>query len=106
VPHTSTSYPSRKLLRDLWKKKQADRYFLYRVHRPEGVRYDLRTERVPESWSYTNPGTKFVLLGGFADRDDAARALRRLEQGFERPVSPLEASPSQPWATQQPCRPR
>lgn len=98
--------PLAKKLLDRRKKKQADRYFLYRVHRPEGVRYDLRAERVPESWSYTIPGTKFELLGGFADRDDAARALRRLEQGFDRAVSTLKVSPPQPWATQQPCRPR
>ncbi len=95
-----------KKLRDRLKKKQPDRYFLYRVTRPEGVRYDLRGDRVPDSWRYTNPGTTLELLEGFSDLDDATRALRRVEQGFDGAVSRFKESPPQPWATQQPCRPK
>lgn len=108
-PHGGPSIdllPLAKKLRDRMRKEQPDRYFLYRVTRPEGVRHDLRAERVPDSWRYTNPGTTFELLEGFPDLGDAARALRRLEQGFDRAVSTLKESPPQPWATQQPCRPR
>jgi hypothetical protein len=98
--------PLAKKLRDHIRKQQPARYFLYRVRRPEGLRYDVRAERVPDAWLYGQAGTMFELVEAFADLGDATRALRRLEQGFDRPVSTLETSPLQPWATQQPCRPK
>jgi hypothetical protein len=108
-PHTSPYIdflPLAKKLRDHLRKKQPDRYFVYRVRRPGGVTYDLRTERVPDAWLYNNPENTYELVLGFSDLGDATRALRRLEHGFDRAVSTFKESPPQPWATQQPCRPK
>jgi hypothetical protein len=108
-PHSSPYIdflPLARKLRDRLKKKQPDRYFVYRVRRPQGVKYELRPERVPEAWLHNSPENMYELVEGFPNLGDATRALRRLEAGFDRAVSPYKESPPQPWATQQPCRPK
>jgi hypothetical protein len=108
-PHSSPSIdvlPLLNALRGALKKKEPERYFLYRVARPQGVTHVVRTERIPESWLYSTPGTTFELIETFADMKSATRALRRLERGFDAPVPKASASPPPPWVTAQPCPPR
>src|SRR5262245_51099190 len=109
-PHSSPYMdflPFLKKLRNRSKNKQPDKFFLYRIKRPEGETHVVRTERVPDAWLVAAPGgLTFEYLEGFPDLGDATRALRRVERGFDRAVSNAKESPPQPWATQQPCRPK
>jgi hypothetical protein len=97
--------PLLKAVKGALKKKQPDRYFLYRVTGPQGVRHVVRPERIADALLYAVPGTQFDLIDAFPDLDDAVRALRRLERGFDTAVSRLPTNPPQPWATETPCRP-
>jgi hypothetical protein len=97
--------PLLKALRGKLKKNQPDRFFLYRVTTPDRTSLLVRAERIPEAMLYTVPGTKYELVRAFPDLDDAVRALRRLERGFDTPLPSGPDLPPQPWATAAPCRP-
>jgi hypothetical protein len=86
------------------KGKGPEKYFLYRVHTKNGVKYLLREGRVPPAWLQSLPGTTYDLIAAFPDLDSGVRGWKRMERGFETPVSP-DAPPPQPWQTQT-CRPR
>ena len=83
---------------------EADRYFLYRVQRKDGVSYLLREGRVPDAVLYNSPGTTYELLEGFSDTKSGARAWLRMERGYRTPVAP-SAPPPADWQTST-CRPR
>jgi hypothetical protein len=87
------------------KKRQPDRYFLYRIRSPERTTLVVRPERVPDSILQATPGTSYELVRGFSDLEDATRALHRLERGFDTAVSRTPDLPPQPWTTAAPCRP-
>lgn len=95
--------PVAKWLAGKMKGKQADRYFLYRVRRLDGLGYTLREGRISDSEFYNTTGASFELLEGFPDAKQGTIALRRMERGFDTTTSP-DALPVQPWATS-PCRP-
>jgi hypothetical protein len=109
-PHVSPYadfIPLAKKLGGLLKKKPKEKYFLYRVRRPDGVTYAVRTERVPDAWLVVAPGgTAYEFIEAFGSMGDATRALRRLEQGFARTARSAPDGSPQPWATQQPCTPK
>lgn len=75
-----------KVIADL-KKVGPDRFFLYRMTRPDGVSYIVREGRFPES-QLLLPGAILEPIAAFADRATATRAWRRMERGYKTPVAP------------------
>lgn len=109
-PHPSPSIDFVPLLKALGgalgKKKQAERFFLYRVRSANRTTYLVRTERIPEAWHFATPGTTYEFVEAFADLDSAARGLRRLERGHARAEREDPGAPPPLWVTATPCRPR
>jgi len=89
---------------DKLKGKGPDRYFLYGIHRRDGVSYALRDAPMPASGLYAAPGASFELVAAFPDLETATRAWDRLERGFETAVRADPGLPPPAWATS-PCRP-
>jgi hypothetical protein len=87
------------------KGKGTPRYFLYLVRRPSDVTFIVRDGRISDAEFYNTTGATFELIEGFSDATAAATALRRMERGFETPVSETSAAPVPPWSTA-PCRPK
>jgi hypothetical protein len=69
------------------KKMGPDRYFLYKMTRPDGIHYILHEGRLPES-QLLLPGAILDPIGAFPDRATATRAWRRMQRGFKTPVAP------------------
>jgi hypothetical protein len=63
-----------------------DRYFLYKMTRPDGVHYILHEGRLPES-QLLLPGAILEPIAAFPDRATATRAWRRMQRGFKTPVA-------------------
>lgn len=85
-PTTSPSVDFLAAARALGKKLQGkgpERFFIYRIRQSERVRYSLREGRVPVDWLSGVSGTLYELIAAYPDRDEAARALRRLERGAD-----------------------
>ena len=96
-----------RLIRDL-KNSGPERYFLYRVTKPEGVSYLIHEGRLP--WSQLmQPGATLEPIAGFADRGTATRAWRRMERGYRTPLydapPPCTGAPA-PSLIDVPYRPR
>lgn len=109
-PHASPSADFVPLLKALGravrKNKGEDRFFLYRVESSGRTTFVVRTERIPESWRLSAPGTTYTLVEAYPDMASAASGLRRLEQGFVHAERKDSGAPAPPWATAMPCRPR
>jgi len=76
------------------KKMGPDRFFLYRMSRPEGVTYILNDGRLPVS-QLLLPGAVLEPIAAFPDRATAVRAWRRMQRGFETPEA-REVQPCTP----------
>jgi hypothetical protein len=87
------------------KGKGPPRYFLYLVRRPNDVTFIVREGRISDAEFYNTAGATFELIEGFPDAKGAATALRRMERGFDTPVSEISASAVPTWSTS-PCRPK
>lgn len=83
-----------KALGKLLQSRGPERFFIYRIQNSERIRYSLREGRVPADWLSGVNGTLYELIAAYSDRDDAARALRRLERGAD--TKETEASPCPP----------
>jgi hypothetical protein len=64
-----------------------DRFFLYRVVRPDDVTFIVREGRLPLEQLIV-PGAVFEPIEGFPDHVSAAHAMRRLERGFRTTAGP------------------
>lgn len=83
-PKTSPSVDFLSVARALGKVLKStgpDRFFVYRIREGERVRYSLREGPVPRDWLSGVNGTLYELVDAFPDRDEAVRALYRLERG-------------------------
>ena len=100
-----TSLAAALLAKTLQAKKQGPgRYVLYRVVQQGRVTYTVRDGPLPATWHHNMPGTTFEELATFADLKAATAALRRMEQGFDKPTRSKPGDPPPPWATS-PCEP-
>ncbi len=101
------------------------RYFLYAVHRPasgstrtastsapvsgavesgDTVSYLLRESPISKNARASVPGTRWELIAGFRERDDALVALDRLRRGFATLQRAREDGRLPPWVSTT-CRP-
>jgi hypothetical protein len=62
------------------KSKGPDRFFVYRIREGERIRYSLREGPVTRDWLPGVGGRLYELVDVFPDRDEAVRALHRLER--------------------------
>jgi hypothetical protein len=86
-------------------KERATLLFLYLVRRTNDVTFIVREGRISDAEFYNTVGATFELIEGFPDSKGATAALRRMEGGFDTPVSEASASRVPPWSTS-PCRPK
>jgi hypothetical protein len=79
------------------------RFYLYKVTTAERARYELREDRIPDSWLFNLKNTTYELTDWFTDRDSAVKAWRKYEHDAVAPAA--AASPPPAWLVA-PCRAR
>ena len=92
-PKTSPSVDFLGLARSLgraFQSKGPDRFFIYRIREGERVRHSLREGPVPREWLSGVNGALYELVDAYPGRDEAVRALNRLERGTD----PKEPKPA------------
>jgi hypothetical protein len=83
-PETSPSVDFLSLARSLgwaFRSNGPDRFFVYRIREGERVRHSLREGPVPRDWLSGVNGALYELVAAYPGRDEAVRALNRLERG-------------------------
>lgn len=83
----------------LTSRSAKERYFLYRVRKPDGVSYLLSEGRMA---SFYAGGVEYEMVQAFADRESAVRAWRQLERGSSLSADSGNSVPV--WSTGN-CRP-